>query len=150
MEGMGSVWGLTGLVGALVLVWGPRWDAGVDGWPRQCEFFKKLKVPELPEGRMKWPPLVSLRDRYRTELAGKALSCNYRGRTSHIHPIGGLPWRVKTVDIKRCWHRWIFTSQVLTWRDEGAVRSHTELRTCWRIQANSSLCRKWGQPGRTT
>lgn len=41
---------------------------------------------------MKWSPLVSLRDRYKTELAGKALSCNYRGRKSHMdhHDGSGL------------------------------------------------------------
>lgn len=64
------------------------------------EFFKKLSVPVMPEGRMKWAPLVSLSDRYLTELAGKALS--NRGRTSHICPTGGSPCWVRTGDVKRC------------------------------------------------
>ena len=50
---MGSVCRHSGLWGALALVWGHLWDAGVDGWPRSCELFKKVKVPEVSEGRMK-------------------------------------------------------------------------------------------------
>lgn len=90
MEGVGSVWGFSVLVGAVVLVWGPWWDAGVDGWPRCCEFSEKSKVPDEPEGRMQCSPLASPRDRSRTEQTGKALF------HSHTRPTGVSPSGLRT------------------------------------------------------
>lgn len=60
---------------------------------------KKLKVPEVPEVRMKWCPPLSLKERYRTKLAGKAsflpLQMQNISHASHW-------WITMTPDIKRC------------------------------------------------
>lgn len=131
---MGSVWGLT-----LVLVWGPRWDAGVDGWPRLCEFLKKLKVPEVAEGEDEMVSTGVSQGRIDwVNWLEKHFPAITEERTSHIRPTGGSPWRVRAVDVKRDWHRWISTYQ-------GIRVQWSHMLTYWKFQTNNSLCQKWRQ-----